>query len=261
MKILVIGDIVGRPGRRAVAAWLPTLIDEHQIDCCIANGENASGGMGLDANAAHELLTSGVDVLTLGNHAFAKKQVVDLMMNEWPIVRPANGPASWPGQGYCVLPRKHPIAVINLNGRVFMDGLNDPFETVDEIVKMLQKQRIKCIIVDFHAEATAEKQAMAHFLKDRVTAVIGTHTHVQTADERIVGQGTAYITDIGMTGSYDSIIGMNIEASLTRFVKRMPSRYEVAGGRLTLQGAIVELDAICGQARRIERIFLTGEES
>lgn len=260
MKILVIGDIVGRPGRRAVATWLPTLIDKHNIDYCIANGENASGGMGLDANAAHELLSLGIDVLTLGNHAFAKKQIVDLMNDAWPIVRPANGPASWPGQGHLVLSKKHPVAVININGRAFMDGLNDPFESVDKIVTTLQKQRIKCIIVDFHAEATAEKQAMAHFLKDRVSAVVGTHTHVQTADERIVGQGTAYITDIGMTGPYDSIIGMNIDASLTRFVKRLPSRYEVADGRLTLQGVIIELDAVCGQARRIERVLLIGDE-
>lgn len=257
MNILAIGDIVGQPGRRAVEMWLPALKAQYSIDFCFANAENASGGLGLDEKCARQLLDAGLDALTLGNHAFAKKQVIELLEADWPILRPINGPSDWPGKPYLVHAGKLPIVLINLSGSVFMDSLDDPFQAIDQWLKSIAEQKLgKCVIIDFHAEATAEKTAIGHFLKDRVSAVLGTHTHVQTADERILGQGTAYITDLGMTGPSNSVIGMNIESSLRRFTKRLPSRYEIGDGPAVLQGAVITLDPLCGQARSISRVSL-----
>lgn len=259
MNVLAIGDIVGQPGRRAVAAWLPQLKEEYEIEFCFANAENASGGLGLDENGANELLDAGLDALTLGNHAFAKKQMLTLLADEWPVLRPVNGPVSWPGAPYLILNKRVPIALINLCGRVFMDALDDPFQAIEPVIDAIRARGVKCILLDFHAEASAEKVAMGHFLKDRVTAVLGTHTHVQTADERILGMGTAYLTDLGMTGPYESVIGMNIESSLVRFAKRLPSRYETAAGPFMLQGAVISVDPLSGQATSICRVSLKEE--
>lgn len=261
MNILAIGDIVGQPGRRAVQTWLPRLKEEYSIEFCFANAENASGGLGLDEKAARELLDAGLDALTLGNHAFAKKQIIELLEAEWPILRPINGPHDWPGLPYLIIDSVIPITLINLSGRVFMDSLGDPFQEMEKwLTVLIENKQAKCVIVDFHAEATAEKVALGHFLKDRVSAVLGTHTHVQTADERILGQGTAYITDLGMTGPSDSIIGMSVASSLHRFSKRLPSRYEVGEGPSILQGALIEIDTLSGQARSIKRIALKEDE-
>jgi metallophosphoesterase (TIGR00282 family) len=254
MKILFIGDIVGKPGRRAVRELLPGIVEERRIDFVIANCENAAAGLGVTADILEELYGVGIDILTSGNHIWDKKEVMEWVDDCQRLLRPANYPDGAPGQGSVVMPTRggvH-IGVINLAGRVFMHPLDCPFRTADrEIDKM--KKKAHTILVDMHAEATSEKIAMGWYLEGRVTAVLGTHTHVQTADERILPGGTAYITDVGMTGPFDSVIGIRKEAILRRFLLQIPVKFDVAKRDIRLQGVIVEV-APDGRAHCVERL-------
>jgi len=255
MKILFIGDIVGSPGRRAINKLLPGLKEEYALDFVIANAENASGGSGIIPKVADELFDSGVDVLTSGDHIWKRKEIYELISHEKRILRPLNFPALAPGRGSGVFKTKgaKPVGVINVNGRVFMDALECPFKTTlaaqQEII-----QQTKIIIVDIHAEATSEKVALGWYLDGKVSAVLGTHTHIQTADERILPQGTAYLTDVGMCGPYDSVIGRNVDNVLERFLTGLPVRFEVADKNIKLCAAVVDIDEKTGRANAITRI-------
>ncbi|MGE5423608.1 MAG: TIGR00282 family metallophosphoesterase [Ignavibacteriales bacterium] len=255
MKILMIGDVVGKPGRRAISLLLPRLTKEHQIDFVIANGENAAGGRGITREIAGELLRTGVEVITMGNHVWDNKDIYSFIDDEPRIVRPANYPGSCPGRGYNIYqgPKGYRICVINASGRVFMNNLDCPFETVEYILKKIEGQA-DIIIIDFHAEATSEKQAIGWHFDGRVTAVIGTHTHVQTADEVILPGGTAYITDVGMTGPVNSILGVKISQVIERFLNQRPNQFEVAGGTAQLDAVVIELDDQNLQPTSIYRI-------
>lgn len=255
MKILVIGDIVGSPGREAIKTLVSPLKQELGIDFVIANAENASGGSGITAKVAAELFASGVDVLTSGDHIWKKPEIFELINQEERILRPLNFPSGAPGRGAKVFKGKNgvKVGVININGRVFMDALECPFKTALKAVEELAAET-KIIIVDIHAEATSEKIALGWYLDGKVSAIFGTHTHIQTADEKILPQGTAYITDVGMTGPYDSVIGRRVEDVLTRFLSSIPVRFQVAEGNIQLHGALVEIDEATGKARSILRI-------
>ncbi|NTW04649.1 MAG: TIGR00282 family metallophosphoesterase [Peptococcaceae bacterium] len=255
MRLLMIGDIVGTPGIRAVKENLPALIKELFIDAVIANGENAAGGSGITREIARELFSYGVDVITMGNHVWSQKEILTYIDQEERIIRPANYPSGAPGKGIVVVKTKsgNNLGVINISGRVFMQELDCPFKKADELVNLI-KTKAEVILVDFHAEATSEKIAMGWFLNGRVSAVCGTHTHVQTADERILSEGTAYITDVGMTGPRDSVIGVKKETVLEKFLTQMPKRFEVAAGLYQFNGALIDIDDETGFAKGIERI-------
>jgi len=255
MKILFIGDIVGSPGRQALSALLPKLKKEHGLDFVIANAENAAGGSGITAKVAQELFSSGADVLTSGDHIWKKSEIFDIINQEERILRPLNFPEGAPGRGYGVFKSKNGsnIGVVNLNGRVFMEPLECPFKRVEAVLEPLRKDT-RVIIVDIHAEATSEKVALGWFLDGRVSAVLGTHTHVQTADEKILPCGTAYITDAGMTGPMYSVIGRRIEDVLRRFLSGIPTRFEVASEDIQLHAVLLDIDEESGKARSITRI-------
>ncbi|MEE9543354.1 MAG: TIGR00282 family metallophosphoesterase [Thermodesulfobacteriota bacterium] len=254
-SILFIGDLVGRPGRLALTELLPSLIEEYKPDIVIANVENAAGGFGVTPQIADDLFTLGVDVMTSGNHIWDRKEIYDYINDTARLLRPANYPEGTPGSGSCVFQAKSGIkfGVINLCGTVFMDSLESPFKCAESELERL-KDSSDIIIVDMHAETTSETMAFAWFLDGRVSAVIGTHTHVQTADERVLQNGTAFITDAGMTGPIDSVIGMNKDFVLERFLTRMPVRFEVARDDVELQGVSVKVDTSTGKAASIERI-------
>lgn len=253
MKILFLGDIVGSPGREAVKALVPKLKKEKAIDVVIANAENASGGRGLTAKVAEELFSYGCDCLTNGDHIWKHPDVLKIIDHPY-LIRPANLAPNIPGKGYCVLSKNNfKVGVLNLQGRVFMPAIDCPFRAARDIVPIIKKQT-PIILVDIHAEATSEKVAMGHFLDGLVSAVAGTHTHIQTADERVLAQGTAYISDLGMCGPYDSVIGQEKSKIIERFLTGMPTRFEVAGGDARLSGAIIEIDDTSGRARGIERV-------
>lgn len=254
LKILFIGDIVGEPGRCAVAQMLPRICEEYLPDFVVANAENAAGGVGITKDTASSIFASGVNVITLGNHAWSKKDSHTYIDQEQSIVRPANYPSDVPGRGWAVYTTKggQTVGVINLCGRVFMDSLDNPFKSADDALKLLSLQT-KVIIVDFHGEATSEKVAFAWYMDGRVSAVIGTHTHVQTADERILPNGTAYITDAGMTGPRDSVIGVRKELIINKFLNHMPSRFEVADGPSIFSAVAVDVEP-GGHATHIERL-------
>ncbi|MFN3966411.1 MAG: TIGR00282 family metallophosphoesterase [Endomicrobiia bacterium] len=255
MKIFFVGDIVGEPGREILKEKLPDFIKENRINFVIANAENAAGGKGLTDKVAEEIFSSGVNVITLGNHTFARKEI-ELIINDKRILRPANYPPEVPGNRYGIYYVEgftSPVGVINFMGRVYMPLLDCPFRTSEEIIKEISKET-KIIVVDFHAEITSEKLAFGWFLDGKVSAVIGTHTHVQTADERILPQGTAYITDCGMAGPKDGIIGMDKEIVLKRYLTAMPFRFVVSKGDNILNGCIIEIDEITGKATDIKRI-------
>jgi 2',3'-cyclic-nucleotide 2'-phosphodiesterase len=261
MKILFIGDIFAKPGREIVRRVLPALIERHQIDFVIANVENSAAGFGVTGDIADTLLGYGIDAMTSGNHIWDKKEVLEYIPRQPKLLRPANFPAGVPGRGsYLGRTRTgEPIGVVNVMGRVFMTPLDDPFAVaVREIESLRAKTRI--VIVDFHAEATSEKIAMAWHLDGRATAVIGTHTHVQTADERILAKGTACLTDVGMTGPHDSIIGVVTENALTRFLTSMPAKFEPATGAGRLNAALITADPATGRATRIERLNMSAQE-
>lgn len=259
MKILFIGDIVGRPGRQMVRDLLHRLVDQHMIDLVVANGENAAAGFGLTPDVVSELFSMGIDVLTTGNHVWDKRDGLVCLDQEPAVLRPANYPAETPGHGFGIFrtPAGLPVAVVNLEGRVFMGQLDCPFRKADAILKELGSSQ-KIILVDFHAEATSEKGALAAYLDGRVSAVVGTHTHVQTADERVLPGGTAFITDAGMTGARDSVIGIRKELSIQRFMTQMPVRYEIAKKDPMLCAVVVEIEETTGIARKIERVMELG---
>lgn len=257
MRLLFIGDIVGKPGRRAVQELLPGLMEGCGVDFVIANGENAAAGFGMTREIVEDLFGNRIDVLTTGNHVWDKKEIVDCIDDYESLLRPANYPARVPGRGSVVMPVRNGchVGVVNLMGRVFMSPLECPFRTADrEIEKM--KSRTRIIVIDIHAEATSEKIALGWYLDGRVTAVLGTHTHVQTADERVLPGGTAYITDVGMTGPFDSVIGTRKEIILERFLSQLPSKFEVAKGDVRLQAVLIDVDEESGRAFQIERLSL-----
>jgi metallophosphoesterase (TIGR00282 family) len=262
VKLLFIGDIVGQPGRNAVKTLLPKLREQHALDFVIANGENSAGGSGITPKTAGEIFSAGVDVITTGDHLWDQKEVMELLRNEKRLLRPLNYPPGTPGQGSGVFqisnsksPSPAPIliAVLNAQGRTFMPPLENPFLLALDEVKRL-RQQTKIIFVDFHAEATSEKIAFARMLDGQVSAVVGTHTHVQTADEQIFPGGTAYLTDAGFTGPHESVLGREIEPVLKRFLTGMPQRFEVAKDRVLLQGAVIEIDDATGNAIKIQRV-------
>jgi 2',3'-cyclic-nucleotide 2'-phosphodiesterase len=261
MRILFIGDIVGKPGRLALRALIPKLIADRQIDFVIANCENAAAGFGVTREVVEGLYNDHVDVLTSGNHIWDKKEILDFIDDYETLLRPANYPVQTPGRGSVVMPTPAGIyvSVINLAGRIFMQPLDCPFRTVEREIELVKK-RTNIIIVDMHAEATSEKMAMGWFLDGRVSAVIGTHTHVQTADERILPQGTAYITDAGMTGPFDSVIGTRKEIVLDRFLFQIPNKFDVAKGDIRLQGVVIDIDERSGKSLAIERLSLVLNE-
>ncbi|MCE5263043.1 MAG: TIGR00282 family metallophosphoesterase [Deltaproteobacteria bacterium] len=254
MKILFIGDIVGKPGRRAVRELLPGIIEERRIDFVIANCENAAAGFGVTAEIVEELFGAHIDVLTSGNHIWDKREVMEFVDDYETLLRPANYPEGAPGRGSVVVPAPGGVSVgiLNLAGRVFMQPLDCPFRTADREVEKLKK-RTRVIIADMHAEATSEKIAMGWYLDGRVSAVLGTHTHVQTADERILPGGAAYITDVGMTGPFDSVIGIRKESIMQRFLLQIPNKFDIAKGDVRLQGVALEI-APDGRAIGVERV-------
>jgi hypothetical protein len=250
MNILVIGDIIGKPGRQAVNEFLPDIRKQYGPEIVIANAENAAGGFGLTLSTAQELLEDGIDVLTSGNHIFAQKEIIPHLDGDMPILRPLNYPAGVPGRGYKIIGN---ALIVNLIGRTFMNNLDCPFRTMDRLLAELAP-RPPVIIVDFHAEATSEKVAMGRYLEGRVSAVLGTHTHVGTIDAQILAGGTAYVTDIGMTGPTDSIIGDDVDAVIRRFLTQMPHHLSVGKGKPVLNAVMVEVDESSGKAKSIERI-------
>lgn len=257
MKVLFIGDIFGEPGRRAAARAVPRLVAKHQIDVVIGNGENVAGGFGITPALAKELFEIGIAVITTGNHAWDKKEILDYIPQEPRLLRPANYPEGVPGRGSSVLETAggEQLAVLHLMGRAYMPTLDCPFQVAKRELANLKK-RAAAVIVDMHAEATSEKMAMGHYLDGEVTAVVGTHTHVQTADEQILPRGTAYLTDIGMTGPLHSVIGVKKELAIEKFLTGMPRRFEVASGPAVFCAALITLDARIGKALSIERIRL-----
>ena len=244
MRILFLGDVFGAPGRRAVEERLPGLKDELGIDFCVVNGENAADGIGLTAKLAQKLLAAGADVVTTGNHVWRHRDLVPLLESSDRVLRPANlGGADAPGRGLTVVPAAGgtPVAVLNLEGRLFLDATTDPFRVADDLVAEARRSA-RVVVVDFHAEATSEKVALARLLDGRATAVLGTHTHVQTSDARVLPGGTAAVTDVGMTGPHDSVIGVATELALRRFQTGMPVRFHPAEGGVQIEGAVVECD-------------------
>lgn len=257
MNILVIGDIVGRPGRRALKQGLAKIQKEEDISFTIANAENAAGGRGLTRAVMDEILGAGIDVLTMGNHVWDNKDIFNFIDDEFRLLRPANYPSPCPGQGYHIYKAgfSKNIAVINLSGRVFISNLDCPFRLMDSILSEIEGDA-DIIIVDFHGEATSEKLAFAYYVDGRVTAVLGTHTHIQTSDERILPRGTAYITDLGMTGPSDSVLGMDKEIVIEKFLSGRPARFEVASSSSQLQGIILRLDELSDKVLEIKRVSI-----
>jgi len=255
MRILFIGDIVGKAGRQAIEGVLEKVVAEYKIEFTIANGENAAGGMGMTPSIAVEILDHGVDVLTSGNHIWAKKEIAPFLDEESRILRPANYPPKVPGRGSGIFHSRNGqrVGVLNLEGRVFMKHLDCPFRVGEKEVELLRKET-NIILVDFHAEATSEKMAMGWFLDGKVSAVLGTHTHVQTSDDRILDEGTAYISDVGMTGPMDSVIGIRKEIALERLLTQIPWKFDVAKEAIELQGVVIDVDSKTGKSGNIQRI-------
>src|SRR5262245_4485673 len=256
MRVLFLGDVVGKPGRRAIQERLPGLLRDREVDFVVVNGENASGGKGLSPGTAEELLGLGVDVITSGNHIWQNREIFAYLRENTRVVRPLNFPPGSPGEGWTVRSARRggtPVAVVNLIGRVFMGPADCPFRAIDGVLEEV-RQRAKVVIVDMHAEATSEKVGMGVFLDGRVSAVVGSHTHVQTADDRVLPRGTAHLSDAGMCGPRDSILGMRSAQVLDRFLTQLPVRFEVGTGDALLQGALVDVDEATGLARSISRV-------
>lgn len=259
MNLLFVGDVIGRTGRRILSEHLDRLVDEHMVDLVVVNGENAAGGFGLTLDVAREMFGLGVDVITSGNHIWDKREIYSHLDGERPILRPANYPPGLPGRGVGVFTTAGgvPVAVVNLEGRVFMDNLDCPFRAADALIEELHKET-PIVFVDFHAEATSEKAALANYLDGRVSALAGTHTHVQTADERILPGGTGYITDVGLTGSLDSVIGIRKELAIERFLTQLPVRFEVAKKKPVLCAVLFTIDEHSGRTEKVVRIQKEG---
>lgn len=262
VKIFFIGDIVGEPGRRVVKELVPRLRRAHEVDLVIANGENSAGGSGITTATANEIFAAGVDIITSGDHLWDQKEVISLLQNESRFVRPLNYPQGTPGQGSVVYQANNqpPVAIVNLQGRTFMPDLDNPFTTIRAEVERL-RQKTNIIFVDFHAEATSEKAAVGRMLDGLVSAVVGTHTHVQTADEQIFPGGTAFLSDAGFTGPHESIIGREIEPVIKRFLTLQPQRFAVAEKNIKLQGVVIDINPHTGKAETIQRISETLSES
>ena len=250
MRILAIGDVIGKPGRQALNTFLPQIKQAYAVDLTIVNAENSAHGIGVTPETAEELLKAGADVLTSGNHVWVHKAILPCLDSEMPLIRPLNYPPGVPGKGYFII---NGVLVVNLIGRTFMDNYDSPFRTMDALLAQLEN-RPKIIIVDFHAEATSEKVALGHYLDGRVSAVLGTHTHVGTIDAMILQGGTAYVTDIGMTGPIDSIIGDDPENVLKRFLTQLPYRLSAGSGKSIVNAILVSIDETTGKANGIERI-------
>ncbi|BCA54726.1 metallophosphoesterase [Nitrospira sp. KM1] len=255
MKVLCIGDIMGEPGRRAVARMVPRLVAKHRIDVVIGNGENVAGGFGITPELAEELFGMGLAAITTGNHAWDKKEILDYFPRERRLLRPANYPEGVPGHGSVVIQTAagEELGVLQLMGRAYMPALDCPFQVAKRELARMRK-RVSAVIVDMHAEATSEKMAMGHYLDGEATAVVGTHTHVQTADEQILPRGTAYLTDIGMTGPLHGVIGIKKDLAIEKFLTGMPRRFEVASGPTVFSAVLLDVDARIGKALSIERI-------
>ncbi|HRY38820.1 MAG TPA: TIGR00282 family metallophosphoesterase [Smithellaceae bacterium] len=261
MKILFIGDIVGKPGRRAVQEILPSLIGNREIDLVIANCENAAAGFGITRDVVEELYDAHIDILTSGNHIWDKKEVLGFIEDYETLLRPANYPGIVPGKGSVLMPTAAGdyVGVLNLAGRIFMQPIDCPFVTAKkEIVRLKAKTNV--IIVDMHAEATSEKKALGWYLDGEVSAVLGTHTHVQTADDEVLSGGTAYISDVGMTGPFDSVIGIKKDTIIEKFLTQVPNKFDVAKGDIRLQGVLMDIDTQSGRANAIERISVKLKE-
>ncbi len=261
MRILFIADVFGGPGRKAVGALLPDMLEEKQVDFCILNGENAAGGFGLTDEIAEEFFGFGVDVLTTGNHIWDRKEIYPVLDNRRDILRPLNYPPSNPGRGagLFTLDDSRTVGVINLQGRVFMRDLDCPFRTVLPAIEKL-KEETSIVIIDFHAEASAEKVALGWYLDGKVSAIIGTHTHVQTADERVLPGGTGYITDAGMSGSIDGVIGVKKELAIKRFLTQTPNRFQPADSNLVMMGVLLTIDEATGGTEEIERFQIPSSD-
>ncbi len=257
MKLLFVGDVIGKPGRRALQNLLPRLVDHHRADYVVVNVENSAGGFGVTPEVLKEIADLPIDVFTTGNHVWDKKEGVAILGHERRLLRPHNYPEGNPGTGLYVgeTAAGVPVAVINLEGRVFMHNLDSPFLIADRLLAQLDP-KIKTVFVDFHAEATSEKQALAFYLDGRVSAVVGTHTHVPTADERVLPGGTALLTDVGMTGPYESVIGMRPDKVLKRFLLQTPASFEVAKRDVRLAAVVIDVDEATGKARGIERLLV-----
>jgi len=260
MKILFIGDVVGSPGRDTLTNYLPRLKEKLRPQLTIVNGENAAAGRGITEKIYKQFLDLGAQAVTLGNHTWDKKEILDFIDDAPYLIRPANFPENNPGKGITYVKINDlEIAIINLQGRIFLDPHDNPFKKADALINEA-KQRTNIIFIDFHAEATSEKQAFGWYVDGRVSAVVGTHTHIQTADERILPQGTAYISDVGMTGSYDGIIGFKKEAIIKRFTTNMPTRFEVEEeGRNQLSGCLITIDQLTGKATEMKRILINDD--
>lgn len=261
MNVLMIGDIVAKPGRKLVEMFLPSLIEKHNLDFVVANVENIAHGFGVTPETADELLRMGTDVLTSGNHIWDKKEIMEYINSESRLLRPANYPKIAPGKGHVVVLSRNgfKVGVLNVQGRVFMGPSEDPFSIGLELVEQIRRET-PIILVDMHGEASSEKQAMGWFLDGKVTAVCGTHTHVPTADQRILPGGTAYVTDIGMTGPYDSIIGVEKDQIIQKFLDQIPVRFEPAKENPILQAMLIQVDEHSGLAQKIQRITVRGED-
>lgn len=255
LNVLFIGDIVGKPGRNALHSLLGRLREENSVDLCIGNAENAAGGFGLTPDVAEDLFALGIDILTSGNHIFDKKEIIDKLATDKRILRPANFPAETPGKGSTLIntAKGDAVGVLNLMGRVFVDTIDCPFKAADKEIEKL-KASTNIVIVDMHAEVTSEKVAMGWYLDGRVSAVVGTHTHIQTADDRILPQGTAYLTDAGMTGPSNSVIGIKTELAISRFLTRLPKRLETASGPSQLNGVLFAINRETGKAEGVRRL-------
>ena len=256
MRLLFFGDVVGRPGRKALAALLPRLAARDEIDFVVANCENASGGKGVDPRSADELHEAGVDVLSSGNHIWQNRDIIPYMRERGQLLRPLNFPPGIPGVGWTVQKARHSdtrVAVLNLIGRVFMAPVDCPFRAAEQALADIRREA-RVVLVDMHAEATSEKVAMGRFLDGKVSAVIGSHTHIQTADEAVLPGGTAYLTDAGMCGPEDSVLGVRTDRVLERFLTQMPVRFEVASGTVLVQGAVIEVDETSGRALSVRRV-------
>lgn len=260
MRVLFIGDIVGKPGREAIKRFLKPLQKEFDVDVTIANAENAAAGKGLTKEVSEELYRQGIQFLTMGNHVWDQREIMNFIDSDPKLIRPANYPVGAPGQGYGVIRANgFKIGVLNLSGRIFLPPLEDPFSGAIRWINQL-KQETPVILVDFHAEATSEKSALGWFLDGKVSALVGTHTHIQTADARLLHQGTAYITDVGMTGPKDSVLGVKKEIIINRFLTQLPAKFEIAGGPLQINAVIIDIDEKSGKAHKIEAIQRFSED-
>lgn len=259
MKILIVGDVVGRPGRKAFKRYTRELREKHNIDIVIVNGENSAAGKGVSRKSLDELYAGGADIVTSGNHIWDKREVYEVIDTDPYLVRPANYPEGAPGKGWCLYPFKAKnVAVINMSGRAFMPDMDCPFQKIEDVLSEIgQEADIK--ILDFHAETTSEKMAMGFYLDGRVQVVVGTHTHIQTADERILPNGTAYITDLGMVGPWNSVLGVKSDIIIKKFTSCMPARFDLADGPAVYSAVVVEIDDATNKPVRIDRLHIREE--